>query len=81
MCESDMCSLTVEISDAVVVGLWSRKACIDRMNDTVGICSLVQKISRCPSKLSGKLVIGDPENALHTFTAFQNTIRKITGYN
>ena len=25
-----------------------------------------------------ELVIGDPENALHIFTAFQNTIRKNT---
>ena len=84
MCESDNCSLTIEISDAVAVGindLRSRKACIDKMNDTVGICSLVQKISRCPSELPEKLVIGDPENALHTSTAFQNMIRKITGYN
>ena len=51
------------------------------MNDIVGICSkcsLVQKINRCPSELSAKLVIDDPENELHTFTAFQNMIRKIT---
>ena len=47
--------------------LQSRKACIDKMNDTVGICSLVQKISRCPSELSEKLVIGDSENALHAY--------------
>ena len=51
------------------------------MNDNVGIrskCSLVQKINRCHSELSVKLVIGDPEITLHTFTAFQNEIKKNT---
>ena len=51
------------------------------MKDTVGIrskCSLVQKINRCPSELSVKLVIGDPKNALYTLTAFQNKIWKQT---
>ena len=74
-----MSPFTVEIPDAVVVGvnnLQSCKASIkcdstnEKMNDTVGIhskCSLVQTINRCPSELSVKLVISDPENALHTF--------------
>ena len=82
MCEPDTCSLTVAISDAVVVGvndLQSRKECI-KINVVVPPMILYGYV---PSILWCKRSTDVPRKCLwswswNAFIAFQNTIRKNT---
>ena len=51
---------------------------VDQMDNSVGVCSkcsLLQMMDRCHAELLVKLLISDSQQALHSFTAFQNLVK------
>ena len=91
VCEPDTSNLTDELVVEVVgvADVNTRKGCIkckstiDEINQHIGICTRcsMTRLDRCIEELVVKLVVRDRQtNELHTFTAFEDQIQKITGH-